>query len=372
MTIFSSAARKEAGSEASWICLGIESTAHTLGIGIVEGSKILSNTRDMYQPPSGEGIIPRKAADHHADVFGDVLGKSLSDAGVSIRDIDLFSFSRGPGIGQCLRVSCAGAKFLASRYNKPILGINHCHAHLEVSRGLLGFSDPLYVYVSGANTQLITENRGAAAELHSATSRKAAAFQDAAQDGLAKTRKNPLGSPRFLVLGETLDMGLGNLFDVFAREAGIYPAHGGTVARLAESGEFFPLPYTVKGMNFAFAGLLTSAVREVGKRKNEDICRSVMETSFAELCEASERALCLFGKKEVTVCGGVAQNYRFCEMLGEVCKEQGAQFGVVASEYNADNGAMIAYTALTEWKGGKREKIEELKPDGYWRIDEVT
>src|SRR3989344_948390 len=126
------------------ICLGIESTAHTLGIGIVQDGKVLANARDMYKPPEGEGIIPRKAADHHADVFGEVLAKSLSDAGVSLREIDLFAFSRGPGIRQCLRVSCAGAKFLASKHNKPILGINHCHAHLEVSRGLLGFSDPLY------------------------------------------------------------------------------------------------------------------------------------------------------------------------------------------------------------------------------------
>lgn len=348
------------------ICLGIESTAHTLGIGIVEaedgarhgaggGIKILSNARDMYRPPEGEGIIPRKAADHHSDVFGRVLHQSLSDAGATLRDIDLFAFSRGPGIGQCLRVSCAGAKFLAAKRGRPILGINHCHAHLEVSRGLLGFSDPLYVYVSGANTQLITENRSAAA-----------------QGSLAKTGKNQPGSPRFSVLGETLDMGLGNLFDVFAREAGIYPAHGGEVARLAEKGKFFPLPYTVKGMNFAFTGLLTSAVRAVGRERNEDICHSLMETSFAELCEAAERALCLFGKKEVAVCGGVAQNKRFCEMLGEVCKGQFAQFGAAAPEYNADNGAMIAYTALSEWKRGKREEIDSLKPDGYWRIDEVA
>ena len=327
----------------SEICLGIESTAHTLGIGIVRGGKVLSNVRDMYKPPAGEGIIPRKAADHHADVFEAVLQQSLQQANLTLRDIDLFSFSRGPGIGQCLRVSCAGAKFLAGKCSKPILGVNHCHAHLEVSRGLLGMEDPLYVYVSGANTQLITENRQA-----------------------AKCQ------PRFMVLGETLDMGLGNLFDVFAREAHIHPAHGGVVARLAETGSYFPLPYTVKGMNFAFAGLLTSAVRAVGKKKTEDICHSLMETSFAELCEAAERALCLFSKKEVTVCGGVAQNKRFCEMLGEVCKGQGAAFGVVAPEFNADNGAMIAYTALSEWKKGKREKMDALKPDGYWRIDQVN
>ena len=340
------------------ICLGIESTAHTIGVGICEiggelsrgkmakagsgaGIRVLANAKRLYRPPAGTGIIPRVAADHHSEFFSPVLHEALSTAGVSMREVDLFAFSRGPGIGQCLRVSCAAAKFLASRQNRPILGINHCHAHLEISRGLLGMQDPLYVYVSGANTQIITENRG----------------------------KKP--AQRFLVLGETLDMGLGNLFDVFAREAAFPYPHGSEVARLAQEGEYFQLPYTVKGMNFAFAGLLTSAVRAIGKHSTEDICRSLMETSFAEICEASERALCLTGKTEVTVCGGVAQNERFCEMLSEVCKEQGARFGVVAPEFNADNGAMIAYAALSEWKRGKREKLEGLAPDGYWRIDQV-
>lgn len=166
-------------------------------------------------------------------------------------------------------------------------------------------------------------------------------------------------------------MGLGNLFDVFAREAAFEYSHGSEVARLAAKGAYFPLPYTVKGMNFAFAGLLTSAVRSLSEHSREDACCALMETAFSELCEASERALCLTGKKEVTVCGGVAQNSRFCEMLSLVCKEHGARFGTVAPEYNADNGAMIAYTGICEYKKGKREKPRGLSPDGYWRIDEV-
>ncbi|VVC02244.1 tRNA N6-adenosine threonylcarbamoyltransferase [uncultured archaeon] len=329
------------------ISLGIESTAHTLGVGICDGGKILANVRHMYRSPQGEGMIPRKAADHHAEKFAPALKEALSTAGVTLKEVDLYSFSRGPGIGQCLRVSCSGAKFLASKYRKPILGINHCHAHLQVAKGLLGMKDPLYVYVSGANTQLITENKKGSR---------------AAGHGI---------SPRFSVLGETLDMGLGNLFDVFAREAAFPFPHGSEVAKLAEKGSYFPLPYTVKGMNFAFAGLLTSALRATGKHRTEDICRSLTETAFAEICEASERALCLTKKKEVTVCGGVAQNRRFCEMLSLMCEEQGARFGVVAPEYNADNGAMIAYAALHEYKKGKRESLSSLKPDGYWRIDEV-
>ena len=167
-------------------------------------------------------------------------------------------------------------------------------------------------------------------------------------------------------------MGLGNLFDVFAREAKFEYPHGSEVAKKAARGAYFPLPYTVKGMNFAFTGLLSAAVREVGKRKTEDVCHSLMETSFAEICEASERALCLTGKREVTVCGGVAQNARFCEMLKTMCKPHNARFANVPPEYNADNGAMIAYTALCEWKRGRREEMDGLKPDGYWRIDEVN
>jgi len=364
------------------VCLGIESTAHTIGVGVCEiesASKgdgrvqgwrqgnsradgggeimVLSNARHMYASPKGEGMIPRMAADHHAEFLMPVLQEALQQAKITLSDVDIFAFSRGPGIGQCLRVSCAAAKFLASKYNKPILGINHCHAHLEISRGLLGMKDPLYVYVSGANTQLITENRG---PTHS-SSKKHARTQTT----------NVSSSPRFLVLGETLDMGLGNLFDVFAREAAFERPHGSEVARLAEKGSYFPLPYTVKGMNFAFAGLLTSAVRSLSSHSKEDASHSLMETSFAELCEAAERALCLTGKKEVVVCGGVAQNKRFCSMLTQMCKPHGAIFGAVAPEYNADNGAMIAYTALCEWKKGKRERMEDLKPDGYWRIDEV-
>ena len=330
------------------ICLGIESTAHTLGVGICKlagrGGKtirVLANEKSMYRPPAGQGILPRAAADHHSENFLPVLSRALAVAGVKASDVDLFSFSQGPGIGQCLRVSCAGAKYLASKYGKPIVGVNHCAAHLEISRGLLGMKDPLYVYVSGANTQLIVGNRRGT-------------------------------SPRYQVLGETLDMGLGNLFDVFAREAGFAYPHGSEVARLAAKGKYFPLPYTVKGMNFAFAGLLTSAVRAVGDHKTEDICHSLMETAFAELCEAAERALCLTGKKEVSVCGGVAQNARFCEMLSLVAKEHGARFGVVAPEYNADNGAMIAYTGILEHARGKKESIRALAPNGYWRIDEVA
>lgn len=329
------------------LCLGIESTAHTLGIGIAQCRRgkisVRSNARDMFKPKN-EGIVPRKAADHHAKVFGGVLGQSLSDANASLAEIGLFSFSQGPGIGQCLRTSCAAARYLSSKYRKPLLGINHPQAHLEVSRGMLGMESPLFVYVSGGNTQIIIDN---------------------------PKRSRSLRLPRYSVLGETLDIGIGNLFDSFARNLELEYAHGSAVAKLAQEGRYIELPYTVKGMNFAFTGLLTAATKKIGQEKKEDLCHSLMHTAFAEVCEASERALCLTGKKEVLACGGVAQNMEMQKMLSGMCREHGTRFGVAANEYNADNGAMIAYAGLLEWTRGKRMELTECKIRQDWRIDEV-
>ncbi len=317
------------------ITLGIESTAHTLGVGISDNGKILANGKSMYKPKK-EGILPRKAADHHAEVFQEILENALEKAGVSLAEIELFAFSQGPGIGACLRASCIGAKYLSSKYEKPIIGVNHCEAHLVISKGMLGMEDPLSLYVSGGNTQVIAE-RGEGYE----------------------------------VLGETLDIGVGNLFDTFGRSMGLEFAHGSVLSALAEKGGYIGMPYTVKGMNFAFSGLLTHAVKALEKERKEDIAYSLMETAFAELCEATERALCLTKKKEVQVCGGVAQNKHLQEMLKEMCAEHGARFGVTKGEYNADNGAMIAYTGELNYKKGERLALKDAKPRQKWRIDEV-
>lgn len=318
------------------LCLGIESTAHTLGVGVSNGKKVLSNEKSVYKPVR-EGIVPRKAAEHHAQVMGEVLERAVSKAGVGQEQVDVFSFSQGPGLGACLKIGAGASVYLSQKYKKPLVGVNHPHAHLEISRFLLGMKDPLYVYVSGGNTQIIVGRRG--------------------------------GLP-FSVLGETLDIGVGNLFDSLARELGFEYAHGSEVAKLAAKGEYFELPYTVKGMNFAFSGLFTAALRERGKRSSADICRSVMDTAFAEVCEASERALLMSKKKELIVCGGVAQSAQLCAHLKEMCEENSVKFGVAPNEFNADNGGMIAHTGMMNYMGN-RKGLKEACINQYWRIDEV-
>ncbi len=317
--------------------LGIESTAHTLGIGIVKNGRIIANEKSMLFE---YGIHPRKTADHHADVFPDVMDAALRKAGIKLQDIDLIAFSQGPGIGPCLRISSIAARSLAISLNKPVVGVNHCVAHIEISKHFTGFKDPLVLYVSGGNTQILIKEKD-----------------------------------RYHVLGETLDVGIGNMLDTFARSAGLKNAKD--VETMAEKGDtYLNMPYSVKGMDASFSGILTHAEKLIGKEKIENICYSLQETSYAALCEITERALALTGKKEVTICGGVAQNKRLQRMLSDMAKEWKCKFGVAPNEFNADNGGMIAYVGHLISKLDNAEykkyilKLDKIVPKPKFRTDE--
>lgn len=317
--------------------LGIECTAHTLSIGIFDSTsgRVLSNVIDMYRGGS-EGLIPRKLADHHSAVFAEVLSKSLADAKLGMDDIGLVAFSQGPGIGSPLSVGIAGAKYLALTRGKPLVGVNHCYAHVKISEHMCGMGDPLILYISGGNSQLLVRRDG-----------------------------------YYHVLGETLDVGIGNLFDSFARAIKLEHAHGAALAELAEGGKYVELPYSVKGMNLVFSGLLTAAEKAAKTHPRRDAAYSLMETAFAMTCEVAERALFLTKKKHLVVCGGVAQNRRLQGMLKTMCGEDGVEFGVAPDEFNRDNGAMIAYAGLLQYKKYGATPLEKCEPITNYRIDRM-
>ncbi|MFA5105723.1 MAG: UGMP family protein [Candidatus Micrarchaeia archaeon] len=354
------------------LCLGIESTAHTIGIGICEldrhgKAKITASQLDMYKPIN-EGIVPRKAADHHEQFLPSLLKNSLEEAGAGIGDIGAFAFSQGPGIGQCLRVSCAAAKYLAARHSKPIVGVNHCMAHLEITKWFTGLESPAYLYVSGGNTQIIIESDFQGAPMKNKIKNGGAETGAKGMRGNA----NAARATKYHVLGETLDIGIGNLFDTFGRSIGLEHAHGSVVAKLASEGKrYIELPYNVKGTNMQFSGLLTAASRMAGRVSKEDLSYSLMETAFSVACEALERCAYLSGKEEITVCGGVAQNQRLCQMLSTMAKENGWKFAVAPAQYNRDNGAMIALAGARLFSEGKTLEMKDAKPRQDWRIDQA-
>ncbi|MEM0359195.1 MAG: bifunctional N(6)-L-threonylcarbamoyladenine synthase/serine/threonine protein kinase [Candidatus Hadarchaeales archaeon] len=320
------------------LCLGLEGTAHTLGVGIVSSEgKILSHVARVYRPEKG-GIHPREAARSHASQIKAAIGEALEGAGVTLRDLDLFAFSAGPGLGPCLRVVATAARALSVLTGKPLVGVNHCIAHVEIGRLLTGAEDPVTLYVSGGNTQVIAFEEG-----------------------------------RYRVFGETLDIPVGNCLDVFARETGISPAGGAGVERLAREGKrYLPLPYVVKGMDLSFSGPLTEALRKYREGEDlRDLCFSLQETVFAALVEVTERAVAHTEKREVLLTGGVASNLRLREMLGKMCEARGASLFVPPPEFCADNGAMIGWTGLLAYRHGVKQRVEEAVIRQRWRTDEV-
>ncbi|WP_457742410.1 bifunctional N(6)-L-threonylcarbamoyladenine synthase/serine/threonine protein kinase [Thermococcus sp.] len=319
------------------IALGIEGTAHTLGIGIVTEKKVLANVFDTLTTERG-GIHPKEAAEHHARLLKPLLRKAFQTAGITMDDVDVIAFSQGPGLGPALRVIATAARALAIRYNKPIVGVNHCIAHVEITK-MFGVKDPVGLYVSGGNTQVLALEGG-----------------------------------RYRVFGETLDIGIGNAIDTFARELGIGFPGGPKIERLALKGErYIELPYAVKGMDLSFSGLLTEAVRKyrTGKYRVEDLAYSFQETAFSALVEVTERAVAHTGKEEVVLVGGVAANNRLREMLKIMTKDRRVEFFVPPYDLCRDNGAMIAYTGLRMFEAGIRFSLEETVVKQRFRTDEV-
>jgi N6-L-threonylcarbamoyladenine synthase len=326
------------------IVLGIESTAHTFGVGIVQEDqsriRILSNVRDTFVPKEG-GMKPSDLGKHHSEVAPEIVKLALDKAGVSIKDVDYIAVALGPGIGPALRVGATVARALALAFGKKLVPVNHGIAHIEIGRFTTKAEDPLILYLSGGNT-IIT------------------VFVDG----------------RYRVFGETLDIALGNMMDAFVREVGLAPPYvvNGVhqIDICAEKSErYIKLPYVVKGQDMSYSGLLTAALKAVKENKLEDVCFSLRENAFDMLLEATERAIALTGKKEVLIVGGVAASVSLREKLRRLEEEWGITVKIVPPEYSGDNGAMIAYTGLLAAKSNVTVSVEESIVRPRWRIDKV-
>jgi len=317
------------------ICLGIESTAHTFGCGIIDDKgKVYANIIDAYKTETG-GIDPSEAKKHHENIKDKVVEDALKNADLKLKDIDLISFSQGPGIAPCLLVGMKKAKELAAKLKIPLVGVNHCIAHLEIGKLMTKAKDPVLLYASGANTQIIAYDGG-----------------------------------KYRVFGETLDQGVGNSLDQFARYIGLGFPGGPKIEKLALEGKkCIELPYVVKGMDVSFSGILTNLKQKYNAKKysNEDLAYSMQETIFAMLVEVSERAMAHTGKKELVIGGGVGCNKRLRGMCTIMCEERNAKFFAPLNEVLVDNGLMIAWLGILQ-KNKREEKID-IHP--YERTDDV-
>lgn len=329
------------------ICLGIESTAHTFGAAVVEGGpdtrfKILSDAKDVYKAPAGSGIHPRAASRHHVEACSSVVRSALSIAKVGVRDLDFISYSAGPGLGPCLRVGAVVARSLASYFNKPLVPTNHAIGHIELGIELASLNDPLVLLISGGHTAIVGRT-----------------------------------SEGWKIFGETLDLTLGQLLDQLGRSFGESSPAGPHIETLAaeyQGATALPnLPYTIKGNDVSYSGLLSAAKDLYASGASKQfISFGIQEVAFSVLVEATERALAFTDKPELLVTGGVAANQRLSSMLQTMCGERGVKLGVIPRQYAGDCGSQIATAGFFFFLKGEAVDPSKAFVRQSWRIDRIN
>ena len=275
--------------------MGFEGSANKVAVGVVRSDgHILSNPRKTYITPPGTGFLPRETAEHHRRVVLDIVKQALEEAGIEPSDLDVLTYTKGPGMGAPLVSVAVVVRMLSQIWGKPIVAVNHCVGHIEMGRVVCGAVDPVVLYVSGGNTQVIAYNER-----------------------------------RYRIFGETIDIAVGNCLDRFAREIGLSndPSPGYNIEQLAKQGDpkkYVEMPYTVKGMDISLSGIETFAKTEAreavktGKFSKADLCYSLQETIFAMLVEITERTMAHCSSDDVLIVGGVGCNVRLQQMMEQM------------------------------------------------------
>ena len=322
--------------------IGVETTAHTFGVAVIKDGRVLSNVKSIFTTEKG-GLIPMEVRKHHEEKAPEIYEKALLDAKISGKDIEGIAFSNAPGLAPCLLAGMEFVKKKVRELNVPVVCVNHCIAHLEIGE-MFGARDPVMLYASGANTQIIAYEAG-----------------------------------KYRVFGETLDLGVGNFIDTFARFAGLGFPGGPKIQKLADECKnkdiLIKLPYSVKGMDVSFSGIQTKLKTLLDKGVSlEDLSYSMQEHIFAMLVEAAERALAHTGKKELLLGGGVACNSRLQEMCKLMCEARGVKFICPDRSFLVDNAGMIGYLGEKMFLAGLKieaGKIDEVDIKPRERTDDV-
>ncbi|MCT1829632.1 tRNA (adenosine(37)-N6)-threonylcarbamoyltransferase complex transferase subunit TsaD [Brevibacterium luteolum] len=341
------------------LVLGIESSCDETGVGIVRGRTLLTNTvaSSMDEHVRFGGVVPEVASRAHVHAIGPTIDEALTDAGVTLDDIDAIAVTAGPGLSGALMVGVAAAKGLAAATGLPLYGINHLAAHIAVDLVADDLQNPatasgpvtpsIALLVSGGHTEILR-------------------IGDLVDD--------------IELLGATIDDAAGEAFDKTARLLGLsYPggpniskAAAGILDGTGQPGDpasvKFPRGLSTardlrdpqRRYSFSFSGLKTAALRFVTAYEaaraagNPETSRQLTDLRLADVTASFETAVVdVLVTKTLLACedhgidhvmlgGGVAANRRLRETLAERCSEAGVTLRIPPLKLCTDNGAMVA------------------------------
>lgn len=329
------------------IWLGIESSCDETACAILRDDplEILSNPlySQIEEHARYGGVVPEVAARAHLEKITAICKEAISEAKISVGDIDAIAFTRGPGLMGPLLVGASFARGLARDLNVPAYGINHLEGHLSAAWLTEPDLEPPYLTltVSGGHTELVLEEPGF----------------------------------RYTLLGRTRDDAAGEAFDKSGILIGLkYPA-GATIGKLAKgkNRKFHTFPRALKGEDngeFSFSGLKTAVRRYVEANDPEfirenlgDIAASIEDAIIDILVSKTIWALKKTGMKTLIVGGGVSANGLLRERLQKYCDSHQIRLAFPTLYNSTDNGAMIAAAAIRRARAGMLdETTTEVKP----------
>lgn len=318
------------------LVLGIETSCDETSAAVLEdGRRIRSNivlSQDEIHAPYG-GVVPELASREHIRSIGYVVGESLERAGVRISQVDLFAVTQGPGLIGSLLVGLSFAKGLAYWFQKPLVPVDHCEAHVH-SVFLENERVPfplLALLVSGGHTTLFLMERALTYRVVGRTR------DDAAGEALDK-------------IGKFLELG--------------YPG-GPEIDRMAEGGDprafSFAIPHmTDRSLDYSFSGLKTAALRIIktegitkGHSKFRDFLASFEEAVVRALLANLKRAITKFKPKSLILCGGVACNRRLRGAFAHMTRRLGLPGFFPSPKLCTDNAAMVAALGFDRYQAEK-------------------
>ncbi|MEP7079433.1 MAG: tRNA (adenosine(37)-N6)-threonylcarbamoyltransferase complex transferase subunit TsaD [Ginsengibacter sp.] len=319
------------------LILAIESSCDETASAVSKDNFILSNVIYSQQVHAQYGgVVPELASRAHLQAIVPVVDEALKKAGTRMEEIDAFAFTQSPGLIGALMVGTGFAKSLALAFNKPLIAVQHLHAHvlanmIKIAEQPVPSFPFLCLTVSGGHTQIIQCS-------------------------------SPL---QLKLLGQTLDDAAGEAFDKAAKIIGLPYPGGPLIDKYARDGDAkafqFPEP-KVPGLNFSFSGLKTAFLYFIRDAQLKDekfiqknlnnICASIQDRINTILLNKLQIAAEQTGIKTICIAGGVSANSGLRNSFRELGNRLGWNTFIPPFEYCTDNAAMIAVTGYYKYLEG--------------------
>lgn len=323
------------------LILAIESSCDETAASVVKnGREVLSNviSSQIALHTLYGGVVPEIASRKHIEKINQVIEEALSEAKVTLKDIDGIAVTYGPGLVGALLVGVSAAKAISFATGIPLIGVHHIEGHISANYIENKDLEPPFVCLvaSGGHSHLVV-------------------VKDYGE---------------YEIIGRTRDDAAGEAFDKVARAIGLGYPGGPKIDKLSKEGNpnaiHFPRAKVQDNeYDFSFSGLKSAVLNYLNgcQMKGEPVCEADVAASFQKavidvLVEHSLHAVKQYGYDKFAIAGGVASNSSLRAAFEAECAKQGITFYHPSPIFCTDNAAMIGVAGYYEFQKGVRSGLD--------------